>query len=273
LNVLFFDCETTGKALMKSPPSDPEQPRIVQLAAILANPNREVVAKMSVLVRPCGWVVPEGAAAIHGFTTETCALYGLPIKRVLGVFDGLATTAERLVAHNIAFDALVAESEYSRLSIPFPERERHCTMLSSQAVCKLPGQYGDYKWPKLAETYRFLFGEDFEGAHDALADVEATMRCYYRLVDDAAKSAPEEKDPFVAGVDHFAASETKRKTDIAEAKTCQFYQPCPNLVGDDDKSECVTFGFHKAYCSAHVKICRRKGEHGYAPALETAGAA
>lgn len=30
-------------------------------------------------------------------------------------------------------------------------------------------------WPQ------FLFGETFDGAHDALADVSATARCYFHL--------------------------------------------------------------------------------------------
>lgn len=33
-------------------------------------------------------------------------------------------------------------------------------------------------------VHRFLFNEDFEGAHDALSDVRATRRCYYEMVDE-----------------------------------------------------------------------------------------
>ena len=56
-----------------------------------------------------------------------------------------------------------------------------CTMIRSTDYCQLPGRYGKYKWPKLEELHFKLFGESFEGAHDALADIRATMRCYYEM--------------------------------------------------------------------------------------------
>ncbi len=57
-----------------------------------------------------------------------------------------------------------------------------CTMKSSTDHCKLQGRGFSFKPPKLAELHRFLFGEYFEGAHDAMIDVEATMRCFLELV-------------------------------------------------------------------------------------------
>lgn len=55
-------------------------------------------------------------------------------------------------------------------------------MLESVDLCKLPGRYpGNYKWPKLIELHNHLFGCDFEGAHDALDDVKATVKCFFEL--------------------------------------------------------------------------------------------
>ena len=34
---------------------------------------------------------------------------------------------------------------------------------------------------KLMELYRILFNEEFTGAHDAMADVTATMKCFFEL--------------------------------------------------------------------------------------------
>jgi DNA polymerase III epsilon subunit-like protein len=61
------------------------------------------------------------------------------------------------------------------LEVPRRSRERRAE--------KLPGKYGRYKWPKLAELHQVLFGEPFEGAHGALADARACMRCYFRLTE------------------------------------------------------------------------------------------
>ncbi|HUV85413.1 MAG TPA: hypothetical protein VMV86_06875, partial [Methanosarcinales archaeon] len=56
----------------------------------------------------------------------------------------------------------------------------YCTMLEGTDICKIPSFRGN-KWPTLKELHKHLFNEDFEDAHDALADVEATRRCYYAI--------------------------------------------------------------------------------------------
>ena len=42
-----------------------------------------------------------------------------------------------------------------------------------------------YKRPSLTETYRHFFGRDFDGAHDAMADVRACRDVYFALLDGA----------------------------------------------------------------------------------------
>jgi len=54
-------------------------------------------------------------------------------------------------------------------------------MQESTNLCKLPGPRG-YKFPKLEELHKVLFGCNFEGAHDALDDIKATERCFWELV-------------------------------------------------------------------------------------------
>ncbi|MBR3480843.1 MAG: hypothetical protein IKH32_09190 [Prevotella sp.] len=55
-----------------------------------------------------------------------------------------------------------------------------CTMQSSTDFCRIRGYYG-YKFPKLQELYWKLFGEDFDDAHNAMSDIEATERCFWEL--------------------------------------------------------------------------------------------
>lgn len=58
-----------------------------------------------------------------------------------------------------------------------------CTMQSSVNLCQIPYPSGrkGFKWPKLTELHRFLFERDFENAHTALGDVEATVDCFVEL--------------------------------------------------------------------------------------------
>ena len=87
-----------------------------------------------------------------------------------------------LIAHNINFDAKVTGCEFLRIGSrnPIPRLKQMCTMESSTKYCKLPGNYG-YKWPNLSELHVKLFGIDFDGAHEALADIEATAKCFWEM--------------------------------------------------------------------------------------------
>ena len=38
-----------------------------------------------------------------------------------------------------------------------------------------------YKWPKLSELHIRLFGEDFDEAHDAAMDINATEKCFWKI--------------------------------------------------------------------------------------------
>jgi hypothetical protein len=57
-------------------------------------------------------------------------------------------------------------------------------MRATIQFCALPFPSGrkGCKFPKLEELHRILFNEEFAGAHDAMADVSATARCYFELV-------------------------------------------------------------------------------------------
>lgn len=57
------------------------------------------------------------------------------------------------------------------------------TMKLGADICKIPStKKGEkYKWPKLDELYRALFGKSFQGQHNAMNDVRATEECFEEL--------------------------------------------------------------------------------------------
>ncbi len=67
-----------------------------------------------------------------------------------------------------------------RVQSDFNRKKKLCTMKSSTDYCRLPGPYG-YKWPKLSELHIKLFGENFEEAHDASVDINATEKCFWEM--------------------------------------------------------------------------------------------
>ena len=186
---LFFDTETTDLPDQKKPASWEGQPRICQLGAILADRHGRLKAEMNLLVKPDGWTIPQAASDIHGITQEDAGRYGLTIKGVLSIFGRLLVKADRLVAHNIGFDIFMLEIECSRTGVALDLPPDHaCTMQDAKDRVKLPLTpkmvacgMREFKKPNLQEAHRHFFGREFEGAHDAMADVRACRDVYFAM--------------------------------------------------------------------------------------------
>lgn len=189
MNVLIFDTETTGFVLKGAEPAHPDQPDLVQLAALLCDDTGYEYASLSVVVKP-GKTISLGAAKAHGITESVADMVGIPPAEALGTFKSLLQKADIIVAHNLSFDATVLLTAWERtFSSDFRNelkgKRAFCTMKAMTPICKIlhksPKHAKDWKWPKLEECVQFLFGEKLEGAHDALVDTRACARVYFEL--------------------------------------------------------------------------------------------
>lgn len=180
---LVFDTETTGLIKKGVPLSDPSQPRVVQLGAILFEDDGTVRGELNLIIKPDGWTVPQVCVDVHGITTEIAEKCGVPIAIALSAFNRLSLLADTMIAHNFDYDDQVLRGEFERLGRPaeFAKKNNFCTMKAATEVVKIPSAKG-FKYPRLQETHKFLFGEEFEGAHDAMADVRACKRVYLDLL-------------------------------------------------------------------------------------------
>ncbi len=181
---LFFDTETSGLPLFKEDYDHPGQPHVIQIGWVLSN-SAKIFSEGCLLVRPdygIEWEIHPKAEEVHGYSKAIIEECGIDASVVVQLFQDLMLSANQMVAHNFSFDQMLMRSLFKRsgaVAIQFG-MPNYCTMLKSTNLCKLPGKFG-YKWPKLEELYQHLFDEPFEGAHDALADVRATRRCYYAM--------------------------------------------------------------------------------------------
>lgn len=181
---IFFDTETTGVPRdYKAPASNTRNwPRLVQLGWIVTDDEGNVLSQGNEIVKPEGFVIPADAARVHGITTERAQREGKPLREVIEAFLKDAKDVKCIVGHNISFDQKVVGAELYRLGIPdtISTAKSLCTMQAGTDFCKIPGYYG-YKWPKLQELHYKLFGCDFEDAHDAMADITATKKCFFEM--------------------------------------------------------------------------------------------
>ena len=184
--ILFIDSETSGLPNDNWPNYDENYwPRLVQLAYAIYDEDGTKKESRGFLIKPYGFEISASATKIHGITNEFALNNGLELSQVLREFSEKPEDSKILAGHNINFDLNVVQFEYIRrkeqLNLP---KKVICTMRHPRIInyCQLPSRSGyGYKWPRLCELHKILFDCDFEGAHDALSDVLATAKCYFKL--------------------------------------------------------------------------------------------
>ena len=178
---LFLDTETSGMIDKSLDAGHPEQPRLVQLAAILTDEELEVQAEVGLLVETEGNRFDDGAKRVHGIDEERADRFGVPLLLALVTLHHLARRAEVVVGHNVEFDLSVLETQFVRAQRedPLAKLRVECTMALAQPICGIESRRGPgFKPPTLSEAYRHFFQKKLEGAHDALADTRACLEIY-----------------------------------------------------------------------------------------------
>jgi DNA polymerase-3 subunit epsilon len=185
----FVDTETTG--LPKSgDPKQEGQARVCQLAVLLTDDNGKALNEMCFLIRPDGWTISEGAAKIHGITTEIAEKHGINAVTAYKLFVAQVRQADIIVAHNVAFDKRLMEIEAAYLKEVVVDKPWHCTMEQTRDLCAIPptdnmiaaGRTECFKSPKLEEAYRIICRRSLgNNAHNAMADVRACRDIFFAL--------------------------------------------------------------------------------------------
>jgi DNA polymerase III epsilon subunit-like protein len=189
---LVFDTETNGFA--KADYKDPTMPRVTQLAWKLFNSDGKQFKSFSSIIKPDGWTIPTPAElrakgnkdpdffVRNNMSTERCEAEGKPMAWAIKEFVKAIEECKYIIAHNIEFDLKMMASEMYRLKIVTQNKPvRIDTMKHTTDICKIPSPKGGYKWPNLTELHVFCFQKPFDGAHDAMADVDACANCFFDL--------------------------------------------------------------------------------------------
>jgi DNA polymerase-3 subunit alpha len=184
---LIYDTETTGLPQDYNAPltNFDNWPRLVQLAWQIHDEKGELVEVKNFIVKPAGFIIPRATEKIHGISTERALKEGKPLDDVLREFIAALQKVKVVAGHNVEFDNAIVQVECLRREKECPLSEKIIvdTKEASTNYCAIPGgRGGKFKWPKLSELHIKLFGENFDAAHNASADVQATARCFLELV-------------------------------------------------------------------------------------------
>ena len=153
--LVFMDLETTGLST--------QEDRIVQMAVLKLLPGREFTSH-STLVDP-GVPITSAATAVHGISDEHVA--GQPrfealAPRLAAYLDGCDFAGFGIAR----FDLPLLLAEFRRAACDFS--------LEGRRVIDALAIFHQREPRTLEAALRFYRGRELEGAHDALADVEAS---------------------------------------------------------------------------------------------------
>jgi len=190
---IFYDTETTGLPLFNEPSEDPRQPHIVQLAAVMVDldTNKEYQG-LDLIVRPNGWTITEEMTAIHGISQEMAMDLGVSEKTATEALLDLVGNRLR-IGHNESFDARILRIATKRyfnddLADKWKAGIAQCTAGLTTKICNLPptekmlaAGRKHAKTPNLQEAYAHFFGQPFDNAHSAFADVMACRDVYFAV--------------------------------------------------------------------------------------------
>ncbi|QHJ84055.1 MAG: hypothetical protein [Caudoviricetes sp.] len=189
MRYLFYDTETTGFPDDYVPIDADSQPHCVQIAAIMTDESGSELSCINLTVKPDGWSIPASASRIHGITNEIASKIGIREVVAGGVFYDLICQSDMVVAHNEKFDRKIVKTMLARSRPQWKfKTPSECTMEMATPLLNLPptdrmiaAGFDKPKPPKLEECYKFFFGEELKGAHDALIDVRACARVYWHI--------------------------------------------------------------------------------------------
>jgi DNA polymerase III epsilon subunit-like protein len=178
MSYIILDTETSGTGSTDT---------VLQLAYQCYDRHGELLDEFCDTFRPAfEYEIHEKAQAVHGFTKEWIDLYG---KHATLYYRELERLRYRMgqndlfIGHNIAFDIRMINQDLARYLGVKMSPITVCTMNNSKikAYVGATDKNNNLKAPNLGELYAKLFGTEIVGAHDALADVRATAKCFFEL--------------------------------------------------------------------------------------------
>ena len=165
-DLCFFDIESTGLNVIRD--------RIIQIAIIKYSKGSQDRSEYYKLINPGPVFISEEAVGVHGITAE--------MVRNKPLFSELADEIYHFIGdadlggyNSNRFDVPILLEEFARCGIDFDMTKRR-TIDVQQIFYKMEPR-------TLKAAYRFYCNQELEDAHDALADVKATIDVFEKQLD------------------------------------------------------------------------------------------
>ena len=179
MQYIAFDFETSGLPKGRKPVTQEtlgqyDTCRAVSLSAARFSSKGRLVDTFDAMILPTDFSISPGSVAIHGITEDMAKSKGRPFLQVFTDFmTFIGPRTKTMVAHNAKFDTSVLHSEMLRHNIDISlvdDLNFRCTLELYRERFLKP--------IRLGVLYEEIFGQQFENAHNSLADCIACGRVY-----------------------------------------------------------------------------------------------
>ena len=178
-NIVAWDVETTGLS--------PQNDHIIQLAMIKFDENFNIIDQLNHLIIPEGdFNIDPKATKVHGYTKEYIIENGKPLREVAKEIIDFVDDCDYLTYNGNTFDVQFIVNDLQQIGYEFPMGDR--LFYDAYAMeCRFNPR-------NLSAVYKKYTGEELVGAHDAFADVKATIEVFkhqIKLTDEDITKWPE----------------------------------------------------------------------------------
>ena len=223
MNYIAFDFETSGlprgrrnAKVTTETLSNFDGCRAVSLSAARFSQRGRLIKTFDAIIRPDSFKIGEDSTAIHGITHERALLEGRPFPEVFRDFmEFIGPRTKTLVAHNAQFDESVLRSEILRHGLD------ESSLDDLVIRCTLELYKERFMKPiKLINLYSDIFGEEFDNAHNSLADSIACGKVYPYLIGHTKEFKPIGIPKIIIGASSVASAigvnQYKRQPELVE---------------------------------------------------------
>lgn len=165
-NLCFFDLETTGLNVIRD--------RIIQIAIVKIDKKDHSRKEYYRLINPGPVFISEEAASVHGITNEMVRNKPTFGELAREIYDFIGD-ADLAGYNSNRFDVPMLMEEFARTGIDF-DIEKRRTVDVQQIFYKMEPR-------TLKAAYRYYCSKEMTDAHDAMADVKATIEVFESQLD------------------------------------------------------------------------------------------
>ena len=172
--IVCWDVETTGL--------NPKEDFIIQLASSkFIKDTFEIIESKNWYIKPVhNYNISKSAMEVHGLTKEFIDANGVYFKEIAQEFFEFIKDADLLTYNGNSFDIKFLYEECKRWNLDLPITGKNFYD-SFSMECK-------FRPRNLSSVYKNYTGEDLSDAHNALSDVNATIKVFQKQIESFALS-------------------------------------------------------------------------------------